>query len=57
MCVGGWGEGEEGEACGLDGLEGGDPGGLVLDLGEGDGEGVSHRDAEGLSIEGIAASG
>jgi hypothetical protein len=40
----------------LDGLEGGDPVGLVLDLGEGDGEGVSHGDAERLSIEGVAAA-
>jgi len=49
------GEGEGLEAGGFDGCEGWEPVGLVLDLEEGDGEGVSHGDAEGFSVEGVAA--
>ena len=54
-----WGGGEcEGfEACEFEGCEGCDPVGLVLDLGEGDGEGVSHGDSEGFSVEWVAAFG
>ena len=53
----GGGEGEGFEAEGFDGCEGWEPVGLVLDLQIGDGEGVSHGDAEGFSVEGIAAFG
>lgn len=38
----GRGHGEYLKSCCLDLIEGGDPVGLVRDLGEGDGEGVSH---------------
>tara|TARA_R110000868_G_scaffold119469_3_gene317099 strand:- start:4048 stop:4581 length:534 start_codon:yes stop_codon:yes gene_type:complete len=50
------GQGEGGESGGLDGCEGWDPIGLIFGLGEGDGEGVSHRDSEGLAVEGIATA-
>jgi len=54
--VTGGGQGEGGEPCVFDGCEGWDPIGLFLDLGEWDGEGVSHRDSEGFAVQRIAAA-
>ncbi len=54
--VTGGGQGEGGEPCVFDGCEGWDPIGLFLDLDEWDGEGVSHRDSEGLAVQRIAAA-
>jgi len=53
----GGGHGEGCEACGFEGCEDCGPGFIFGEGGEGDGEGVSHGDSEGFSVEGVAAFG